>query len=140
MAGRRKKYGETPAVKIVSVPRDKEEIWHKADEQALREGTSRSEIVNRALAEYLNMYCSAGNPQPQHHLEECKTAKVLDSYMAERARSRLKALLSLPVDTKMEQAIYSTRLEKAIEIIKKLKSHPEDIGDMLEKAIARMKG
>lgn len=133
-AGRPKKFTDGIVTKIVSVPKETETIWHKADELAMREGVSRSELVNKALAEYLNIHYP-GNPQIP--LEVCKTAKVLDSYMVERVRARLEVVLQLPNSSKMEQSIYATRLDQAIGLVKKIRSPPKEIADLLEKAITR---
>jgi hypothetical protein len=60
--GRPRKYKEGWRTTCVMIPREYEELWHKATEIATREGKTLSEIISRALAEYHQVHYP-GNPQ-----------------------------------------------------------------------------
>ncbi len=56
--GRPKKYSSPPIQKIVTVAPNNLPLWQKAYELAIKEGVSRSEIVNRAMKKYVEAHLS----------------------------------------------------------------------------------
>lgn len=129
-AGRPRKHHDGYEVKPVVVPKEAEHIWDKAKELADREGnTSVSEIVNKALAQYVGEHYP-GNPQVP--LEAAKSVAIMQEYITKRAISRLTGIFQT---NWCSPGARRSAKDRAMALALKVKNPPAELLALMEKAV-----
>lgn len=130
--GRPPKWPEGWRTTNLLIPRDHEPIWAKARELADREDITLSELVSKALAEYLNVHYP-GNPQTplQPSLKD-----LIDKYKAERLAARLEAMLHRPWSNR---EMWAQRLDQLVNQASRLKDPPEALKTLIQQALQALR-
>jgi hypothetical protein len=106
--GRPKKWKEGFRLTSLAIPKEYEELWRMASKMAEAEGLSVSEILFKALSEYIKMH-APGNPQTI--LVEAKPDPVREAFRSMRLRA-LRELLEKPWPDRSE---WMKQLEHAVQ-------------------------
>lgn len=128
--GRPVKHHEGYTLKPVIVPNEDAFIWDKTKELADREHISVSELVNKALAQYVGEHYP-GNPQVP--LEAVGSVEIMQEYIAKRACARLRNLVGKKWDNEHAHTI---AVDRALELAQKVKKPSEELLELMRKAVA----
>ena len=99
------------------------DLYAKAASYAATEGISFSELVSKALADYLKIHYP-GNPQIP--LDACRSARVLGDYMEKNLMRRIKKLSEMPLVTTFQKEIFGKGLEECAGRLAKLRKPSEE--------------